>query len=47
MDDSYDYLLRMPLWSLTQELFDKLKDDYRNKKSEVEQLEKLNQKICI
>jgi len=44
MDDSYDYLLRMPIWSLTQELFDKLKDDYRNKKSEVEQLEKIEPK---
>ena len=44
MDDSYDYLLRMPLWSLTQELFDKLKDDYRSKKAEVEQLEKVEPK---
>jgi len=44
MDDSYDYLLRMPLWSLTQELFDKLKDDYRAKKAEVEQLEKIEPK---
>lgn len=38
IDDSYDYLLRMPIWSLTKELFDKLKDDYRTKKSEVESL---------
>ena len=44
MDDSYDYLLRMPIWSLTQELFDKLKDDYRSKKVEVEELEKIEPK---
>jgi DNA topoisomerase-2 len=41
MDDSYDYLLRMSIWSLTQELFDKLKDDYRSKKTEVEELENI------
>ena len=41
MDDSYDYLLRMSIWSLTQELFDKLKDDYRSKKDEVEELENI------
>lgn len=44
MDDSFDYLLRMPIWSLTQELFDKLKDDYRAKKVEVEELEKIEPK---
>jgi DNA topoisomerase-2 len=44
MDDSYDYLLRMPIWSLTQELFDKLKDDYKSKKVEVEELEKVEPK---
>jgi len=38
IDDSYDYLLRMPLWSLTKELFEKLKDDYRAKKSDIESL---------
>lgn len=36
IEDGYDYLLRMSIWSLTQEMFDKLKDDYRNKKSEME-----------
>ncbi len=40
-DDSYDYLLRMPLWSLTKELFEKLKLDYTNKKGEIETLEKV------
>lgn len=44
MDDSYDYLLRMPIWSLTQEMFDKLKDDYRSKKAEIEEIEKIEPK---
>jgi DNA topoisomerase-2 len=44
MDDSYDYLLRMPIWSLTKELFDKLKQDYTTKKSELETLEKVEPK---
>lgn len=38
IDDSFDYLLKMPIWSLTKDLFDKLKDDYRAKKSEMEAL---------
>jgi DNA topoisomerase-2 len=38
IEDSYDYLLRMPIWSLTKELFEKLKDDYRAKKSDIESL---------
>jgi DNA topoisomerase-2 len=38
IEDSYDYLLRMSLWSLTKELFEKLKDDYRAKKSDTESL---------
>ena len=38
IDDSYDYLLKMPLWSLTKEVFDKLKEDFTNKKSELEKL---------
>jgi DNA topoisomerase-2 len=44
MDDTYDYLLRMPIWSLTKEMFDKLKQDYTNKKSEIETLEKIEPK---
>jgi DNA topoisomerase-2 len=44
VDDSYDYLLRMPLWSLTKEVFDKLKEDYKSKKSEHEELEKVDPK---
>ena len=38
IEDSYDYLLRMPIWSLTTELFDKLKEDYKSKKIEIEKL---------
>ena len=34
----------MPIWYLTQELFDKLKDDYKSKKVEVEELEKVEPK---
>jgi DNA topoisomerase-2 len=41
IDDSYDYLLRMPLWSLTKELFEKLKKDFLTKKEEILELEKI------
>jgi len=44
IDDSYDYLLRMPLWSLTKELFEKLKNDFTAKKEEVANLEKVDPK---
>jgi DNA topoisomerase-2 len=36
VDDSYDYLLRMPIYSLTKEVFDKLKSDFTSKKEEIE-----------
>lgn len=39
IDDSYDYLLRMPIYSLTKELFEKLKADFTEKKSEIKELE--------
>jgi DNA gyrase/topoisomerase IV subunit A len=38
IDDSYDYLLRMPIYSLTTELFNKLKEDFKLKKDEIEKL---------
>ena len=38
IDDSYDYLLRMPIYSLTSELFEKLKEDFTLKKVEIEKL---------
>ena len=44
IDDSYDYLLRMPIWSLTKELFEKLKTDFTTKKEEVVELEKVDPK---
>jgi DNA gyrase/topoisomerase IV subunit A len=44
IDDSYDYLLRMPLYSLTKELFDKLKNDFSNKKEEIKILENTDPK---
>jgi DNA topoisomerase-2 len=44
MDDSYDYLLRMPIYSLTKELYDKLKEDYKNKKLEIETIQKTEPK---
>jgi len=40
IEDSYDYLLRMPLWSLTVELFEKLKSDFTAKKEEITKMEK-------
>ena len=39
IDDSYDYLLRMPIYSLTKELFDKMKQDFTTKKEEIKILE--------
>jgi DNA topoisomerase II len=39
IDDSYDYLLRMAIYSLTKELFEKLKADFSEKKVEIKQLE--------
>ena len=41
IEDSYDYLLRMPIYSLTKELYAKLKEDYTNKKLEISELEKV------
>ncbi len=38
IDDSYDYLLRMPLYSLTKELFEKLKEDFVSKKVEIKEM---------
>jgi len=44
MDGTYDYLLRMPIWSLTKEVFEKLKEDYKSKKTQLEELEKVEPK---
>ncbi len=39
IDDSYDYLLRMPIYSLTKELYEKLKEDFTLKKEEIKKIE--------
>jgi DNA gyrase/topoisomerase IV subunit A len=39
IDDSYDYLLRMPIYSLTKEMYEKLKEDFVSKKEEIVKLE--------
>jgi DNA topoisomerase-2 len=44
IEDSYDYLLRMPIYSLTKELFEKLKEDFKLKKEEIEKLKLTNPK---
>lgn len=38
IDDTYDYLLRMSIWSLTKEMYEKLKEDFKLKKEEIEKL---------
>ena len=44
IDDSYDYLLKMPIWSLTKEVFEKLKEDFRLKKIEIDKISSLDSK---
>ena len=44
IDDSYDYLLRMPIYSLTKEIFEKLKQDFTDKKAEIKKLEETDPK---
>jgi len=44
IEDSFDYLLRMPIYSLTKELFEKLKEDFSNKKVEIKKLEETDPK---
>ena len=44
IDGSYDYLLRMPIYSLTKEIFEKLKEDFTAKKAEIKILEETDPK---
>jgi DNA topoisomerase-2 len=44
IDDSYDYLLRMPIYSLTKEVFEKLKADFIEKKAEIKKMEETDPK---
>lgn len=39
-DESFDYLLRMPIYSLTKETYDKIKDDIKEKKIELSDIKK-------
>jgi DNA topoisomerase-2 len=39
IDDSYDYLLKLPIYSLTKEVFEKLKEDFLLKKDEIKNVE--------
>lgn len=38
IDDSYDYLLRMAIYSLTKEMYEKLKEEFKLKKEEIDKL---------
>jgi DNA topoisomerase-2 len=44
VDETYDYLLRMPIYSLTKENFEKIKNDFVGKKQEVEELKSTDPK---
>lgn len=44
IDSDYDYLLRMPIHSLTKETFEKLKEEFTQKKSELESTKLLDPK---
>jgi DNA gyrase/topoisomerase IV subunit A len=44
IDDSYDYLLRMPIYSLTKEMYEKLKEDFISKKEEIKKMEETDPK---
>lgn len=44
IDNSYDYLLRMPIYSLTKEVYDKLKADFIEKKDEIKKMEETEPK---
>ena len=44
IDDGYEYLLKMPIWSLTKEMFEKLKQDFSDKKEEMEKLNLIDPK---
>jgi DNA topoisomerase-2 len=44
IDGSYDYLLRMAIYSLTKEMFEKLKEDFIDKKEEIEKIKLIEPK---
>ena len=44
IDDSYDYLLRMPIWSLTKEMWEKLINDLKDTNQKLEEIKKVQAK---
>lgn len=44
VDESYDYLLKMPIYSLTKELFEKMKEDFLKKKEDIKIYEQIEPK---
>jgi DNA topoisomerase-2 len=44
IDGDYDYLLRMPIYSLTLEMFEKIKEDFKSKKEEIDKLKSIEPK---
>ncbi len=44
VNSNYDYLLNIPIWNLTQDNLKKLKKEYDNLKSEMEEFKKLSEK---
>ena len=44
IDGNYDYLLRMAIYSLTKEMFEKLKEDFKLKKEEIDNLKVITPK---
>lgn len=44
IDGDFDYLLRMAIYSLTKEVYEKLKEDFQIKKNEIEELKKIDPK---
>lgn len=44
IDGEYDYLLRMPIHSLTKEMFEKMKIDFKEKTNELERLKSIDPK---
>jgi DNA topoisomerase-2 len=44
VDDSYDYLLRMPIYSLTKEMYEKLQNEIVSKREELDSIDKMDTK---
>lgn len=44
IDDSYDYLLKMPIYSLTKEMYEKLEEEFKIKNIEIKKVTETNSK---